>query len=103
MCENSTSKENLAVTNCQPFKGAPKQTARTLAQKAYCKKCSILDAMYPQQKYARDWMRIKKKLDEKSRAEKIKYLFKCRAKENERRYTQIYRTGSKSKILAQSS
>ena len=48
--------------------------------------------MYPQQKCARNRMRIKKKLDEMSPAERIKY----RAKINERRYTQIHGTGSKS-------
>ena len=69
-------------------KGAPRKTAREVAQKAYQRKCGILDAMYPQQK----WMRITKKLDEMSQAERIKY----RAKINERRYTQIHGTGSKS-------
>ena len=55
-------------------KGASRKTARALAQKAYQTKCGILDAMYPQQKYARDRMRMKKKLDEMSPDERIKYI-----------------------------
>ena len=77
-------------------KGASRKTARELAQKAYQTKCGILDAMYPLQKYARDRMRIKKKLNEMSPDERIKYLCEHRAKRNERRYTQIHGTGSKS-------
>ena len=77
-------------------KGASRKTARELAQKAYQTKCGILDAMYPLQKYARDRMRIKKKLNEMSPDERIKYLCEHRAKTNERRYTQIHGAGSKS-------
>ena len=41
---------------------SPEQrTTKALGQKSYRKNCAILDAMYPQQKYARDRMRIKKK------------------------------------------
>ena len=52
--------------------------------------------MYPQQKHAREWMRIMKKLDEMSPAERIKYISEHRAKENERRYKQTHRNGFKS-------
>ena len=39
-----------------------RQVTNALEQKSYRKKCAILDAMYPQQKYTRDRMRVKKRL-----------------------------------------
>ena len=73
-----------------------RQVTKALEMKSYRKKCAILDAMYPQQKYTRDWMRMKKKLAEMSPEERTKYTSKHRAKVNEARYRKTHRIGSKS-------
>ena len=76
---------------------SPEQrTTKALEHKTYRKKCAILDAMYPQQKYTRDWMRLKKRLAEMSPEEWTKCTSEHRAKVNEARYTKTHRTGSKS-------
>ena len=53
-----------------------RQVTNSLQKKLYRKKCAILDAMYPQQKfkYTRDWMRLKKKLAEMSPEERTKCI-----------------------------
>ena len=52
--------------------------------------------MYPQQKYTRDWMRLKKKLVEMSPEERTKYRSEHCAKVNEARFRKTHRIGSKS-------
>ena len=73
-----------------------RQVTKALEMKSYRKKCAILDAMYPQQKYTRDWMRLKKRLAEMSPEERTKYTSEHRAKVNEARYRKTHRIGSKS-------
>jgi len=73
-----------------------RKVTKALEQKSYRKKCAILDAMYPQQKYTRDWMRLKKKLVEMSPEVLTKYISEHRAKVNEARYTKTHTIGSKS-------
>ena len=76
---------------------SPEQrTTKALGQKSYRKNCAILDAMYPQQKNKRDWMRMKKRLAEMSPEERTKYTSEHRAKVNEARYRKTHRIGSKS-------
>ena len=83
---------------------APTKLVGKLAQKAYQTKCGIINAMYPQQKYAHDQRRIKKKLDEMSPAEQIKYICEHaelkKMKEDSHKYTKLV---PKVTVLAQSS